>query len=233
MQEQIARGDVLLRIAGVAFIAGGVVTAGAAAAHPLPEDVSDTAALVNVVAETPRFAYRAVHLSLAAGVVLLTIGASGVSRSISAGAAAAWARTGFYAIAIGAVVWVVGISVDGLVLSAVADDWERAAVGPEKDTLLSIAVSMSAIEEALSTISAILSWSGAIALGAGVLLSGIYPAWLGWPLIVLGALFALLGLIAAFVGLNQQAFLLPLVALSALAVAWALIMGGWRTRKVW
>ncbi|MEE8472527.1 MAG: hypothetical protein V3S82_05105, partial [Dehalococcoidia bacterium] len=63
--------------------------------------------------------------------------------------------------------------------------------------------------------------------------STVYPKWLGWTAIVLGAaIVAAVGVPQALTGITRTLQLL-FAALSILTALWALVLGIWIARKAW
>ncbi|MFQ5814743.1 MAG: hypothetical protein ACE5I2_16315 [Anaerolineae bacterium] len=232
MQQQIAKGDVLQRLAGVSFIVGAIVTGVFNILHPRISDPTDMQAFIQGVADNNGGFWEVDHLLLAVGVWALMIGIVGVYRSISTGGAAAWARLGFYGAVVGTTLWTALFALMGLGLSEVVEQWEKAA-GADKATLFLVASSLARFEGGLSSMSVIVYWLAFVFLGIGMVLSTVYPKWVGWPIIILGVLtVAAVGIPVALAGISQTLEIL-FVILSMLTLVWALVLGVWITRKAW
>jgi hypothetical protein len=78
MQQGIAKGDVLSRIAGIAFIVGGVLLIVGNILHPRVSDPSNMQALIQSIAGNTGGLWELDHLLLAAGIWGLMIGVVGV-----------------------------------------------------------------------------------------------------------------------------------------------------------
>ncbi len=71
----------------------------------------------------------------------------------------------------------------------------------------------------------IVNWLALVFLGIGIAASDVYPKWLGWILIALGATTAVVsGVIQAFNGIPQTSDLI-FSALALLTTLWALVIG--------
>ena len=77
MQQGIAKGDVLSRIAGIAFIVGGVLLIVGNILHPRVSDPSNMQALIQSIAGNTGGLWELDHLLLAAGIWGLMIGVVG------------------------------------------------------------------------------------------------------------------------------------------------------------
>ena len=80
----------------------------------------------------------------------------------------------------------------------------------------------------------ILYWLALAFLGIGLVASSVYPKWLGWAIILPAvATVVAVGIPQTVAGsshiINNVFF--PILAISS--TLWALIMGGWITRRAW
>jgi len=75
-------------------------------------------------------------------------------------------------------------------------------------------------------------WSALVLLGIAISLSTLYPRWLGWIVIVLGAATAITVVPQAF-GENTQTIQLLFAIFAGLSTIWALVIGVLITRKAW
>ena len=230
MQQGIVKGDVLLRLAGISFIVGAIVTGVFNILAPRSGDPSDVQAGIQLIADNKGF-FQVDQLLLAVGIWALMIGWAGVYRSISSGAAAAWVRLGFYVVIVGTTLWTVRFAM-ALGVAEVAEQW-AAATGADKAAWFLAASSVHHIIYALHSMAVIVFWLAFVFLGIGMVLSTVYAKWLGWVLIILGAAtVAVVGVPQALAGESQTLQLLFAI-LSGLTVLWALVLGIWITRKAW
>ena len=75
-------------------------------------------------------------------------------------------------------------------------------------------------------------WLALLTLGIGVVLSDIYPRWLGWGILVLSAVIVAVGVARLFAESTQvleMMFAIP----AGLTSVWALVIGVWVSRKAW
>src|SRR5207247_8526888 len=117
------------------------------------------------------------------GIVALlrvTGGLVAVYRSITSGPGAAWARLGFAAALVSAGLGFVTVAVEGIAIKQVAMAWASAPKG-EKAVAFRVADALVQIQWALAGVW-ILTFFGVtfILYGVAVLLSDVYPKWLGW-----------------------------------------------------
>ncbi len=155
-------------------------------------------------------------------------GAVGVYRSLSTGAAAAWARVGFYGVVVGTTVATVSLAAL-LATTDVAVDWVAAGsvIGSVQYT---IAASLYAIGAKMFDVVIVVNWLAFILLGIGIVLSDVYPKWLGWVILVLGV--ALVGIgIPRFFTDPTQAREIVFAVPAGLTSLWALAMGVLITRR--
>ncbi len=232
MQQGIAKGDALSRIAGISFIVGAVLLLVFNALLPRVSDPTNTQAVLQNIAANRGGVWELYHLLLAAGIWGLMIGVVGVYRSVTTGSAAVWARLGFYGVIVGTTLWSVLFALEGLGLAAVVGEWAKAS-GADKATLFLVASSLGKINLGLFSMTIIAYWLALTFVGIGMVLSTVYPKWLGWAAIVLSvAIVAAVGVPQALTEMTQTLQLL-FVILSLLITLWALVLGIWITRKAW
>lgn len=231
-QGTIARGDVLQRLAGIFFIVGTVLLAVGNALMPRASDPSDLQAVLQAIVDKGTAATVVIYLILAVGIWSTFIGFVGVYRSLSTGAAAAWARLGFYGLLIGTTLTTVLFSIVGFAGPQIAEDWST-AVEPAKATLLSIASAIDHLISGLFSMSVIVYWLALVFLGIGMVLGPAYPRWLGWAILILGAAVVAVVGIPSALSPNEQTLALLFAILAALTGVWALVTGIWTLRKAW
>jgi hypothetical protein len=230
MQQGIAKGDALLRLTGISFIIGAIVTAVFNILAPRSGDPTNMQAAIQLVAANKGF-FQVDQLLLAVGILAIMIGIAGVYRSISNGGAAAWARVGFYGVIVGIALWTARFGM-AMGSAELAEQWQ-VATGADKATLFLVISSVHYIVVALQSMAVIVYWLFLVFLGIGMVLSEVYPKWLGGVLIVLGvATVVVVGVPQALAGESQTSQLLFAI-LSVLTLLWALVMGIWITRKAW
>lgn len=208
----------LLRLGAAGAVLGTLANVVATAGHgDLPE--AGTATELAFVAE--RASWSHVHLLSIVG-VLLWIGAfAALARSLRGTPGAALGRLALSSAYVGAGVHVVFFSIDGFALKRTADAW-AAAAGAEQAELLQ-AGSLVLLLQNSQFVSAVAFLLGLpfLLLGAAVVRSRTYPAWLGWVAGLAGVGSLVTGA-TRFVGLDVigDPVLFPAFALPAsLAVA--------------
>ena len=222
--QGIAKGDILQRIAGIGFILGAIAT------------LAGNVVLRIIAAETltergeTRWLERIALLILIVGFWALLLGAVGVYRSLSTGTAAVWARLGFYGILGGTTLATVSLAID-LAASSAAAFW--VAAGSTTGTSeYAVAVSLNMIANSVFDVMIVGYWLALLALGIGMVLSHTYPRWLGWGLLVLGAVVVAVSVPRLFTGstpILDIVFAIP----AGLTSVWALVLGVWVTRTAW
>lgn len=233
MQQGIVKGDVLQRIGGVSFIAGAILLAVFNAVLPRADDPANLGKVIQEIVDARGGLWEVSHLLLAVGIWALMIGVVGVYRSIDTGAGAVWARLGFYGVIVGTALWTVLFALEGLGLPQVVELWEKAS-GADKPSLFQAASSISLLNMGLFSMVIIVYWLALLFLGIGMVLSAVYPRWLGWSIIILGvATVAAVGIPQAFAGASQIVTNVLFVVFSGLSTLWALAIGIWVARKAW
>lgn len=234
MQQQgIAKGDVLQRAASLFFIAGAILTVVFNLLHPRATDgtFDNPEPFLKAAADAGLAFYQLDHLLLALGIWLIVGGLAGVYRSLSGGAAATWARFGFYGALVAAAVWTVLFASD-MGFKTVVDEW-AGAPGPDKASWFTAAVTLGRVNFFLFSMAAIVFWLALLTMGIGMALSTVYPKWVGWALIVLGvATVVAVGVPQLFTGPSNVTNVLFAI-LATLTSLWTLVVGIWVARKAW
>jgi hypothetical protein len=228
-QQGIVKGDVLQRVGSAGFIIGAILLVIFNVLLPRAADPSSTQAVLQKWGGQEVLT-QICALLLAVGIWAVMLGVAGVYRSISAGGAA-WARLGFYGIVVGTAMWAVNFALT-MAAAGAAANW-LAAPAAGQATAYSVAASLYAASAAVETMSIIVFWLALVFLGIGMVLSTVYPRWMGWVGIVLGiATVAAVGIIEAFAG-PSSTLELTFMVLSLLTTLWALVIGIWVARKAW
>ena len=227
--QGIAKGDVLQRIAGIGFIAGGIASLAANVIFPRAADPTIVAERLTVLGENESL-QRIALLVLIIAFWALFVGVVGVYRSLSSGTAAAWARLGFYGV-LGATTLATVSLATGLATTSAAVDWV-AAGATTGTTEYAIAAGLSAMVNSVFDVMVVGFWLGLMLVGVGMVLSDAYPKWLSWVLVVLSVVVVAIGAARFFTDMTQtreNVFAIP----AGLTSVWALVMGIWVTRKAW
>jgi len=168
-------------------------------------------------------------LLIAFGFWAAMIGAAAVYRSIVEGGAA-WARLGFYLAIMGTALWTVSLSLDVAVASAVAN-WLAAPAGGE-DAAYGTVASLSAFGRGIVPMTWIIYWLALAFLGISMVLSGVYPRWLGWAGLIVSIPIVVLGLVQVF-SARSISLTLTFALLQTLTALWILAVGIWLARRAW
>ena len=222
MQQTQEKGDALQRIAGVSLILGAILTAVFNILVPRADDPTVSLEVLTAFGEDAGLT-RVYLVLLAVGAWLLVGGVAGIYRSLSSGAAAAWARLGFYATVIGAAVFTV-LFAQAMALTDAAAEWV-AAGSPGEGTTYSIAEAIRISGVSLLSMAIIIEWTALILVGIAVSLSTVYPKWLGWAAVVVGAVTVIVGIVRAIDGPGEALQLIFLIT-SLLTLIWFLMVGG-------
>jgi hypothetical protein len=219
---------VLQRIWGASFIVGAILLLVSNVLFLRIDDPSDIPEVLAKLADNETFSLIT-FLGLTIGLWAVMIGVVGVYRSISSGGAATWARLGFYGIIAGTTFATVGNAV-GMTQVGAAADW--IAAGSRTDTATySIAASLNAVSTFTFYMFVIAFWLALVFLGIGMVSSGVYPKWLGWPPVVLGGITVVVAGFPLALSDPSQTLDITFGVLAGLTTLWALVLGVWISRK--
>jgi hypothetical protein len=216
--QPTTKGDVLQRIGGIGLIIGGILTIVGNLMVPRPEDPSNLANYVKVFADDPDLARIAFVLVLL-GLWALVDGFAAVYRSIPSGAGSAWARLGFYGI-------IAATSVFSVATALALATAKAAGAGTE-----ATAASLIAAADSAFGVSVLAYWTALLFIGIGIAASSIYPKWIGWVLIIAGAVAAISGSIPRIFEASSEATELVFAAGALATSAMSLILGIIVTRR--
>ena len=171
-------------------------------------------------------------VGIAVGIWLILAGIAGVYRSISTGAAAPWARLGFYAFIVAAATWTASFAIT-LGQAGAAGDWlDKVAAGDQAAAVsFSVGATLYTAATSFFAMAVFANWMGIILLGVALSLNTLYPKWLGWVAIILGVVtIPAVGIPLAFDGLTQTVDTTFMI-LAGLTTLWTLVLGIWITRR--
>jgi hypothetical protein len=226
MEQGITKGDVLQRLGGIGFIIGGILTLVFSALEPRPDDPANTQQALSRLAENEGLS-TIVFLGLAVGIWAIMIGSAAVYRSIATGGAAAWARLGFYGVIVGTTIFTITLAVGWATTGAAA-----ASGGTQPGTpAYTIAAALHMVGNSTFFMTIIVNWLALAFLGIGMILSTVYPKWMGWVLLILGVLIVVVVGIPQAVGDPSQTLGLVFAVLAGLTSIWAIVVGIWVTRR--
>ena len=228
-QQGIIKGDGLQKLGSAGFIIGAILLVIFNVLFPRVSDPSNVQEMLKKWGEQEVLT-QICALLLAVGIWGTMAGAMGVYRSISTGGAA-WARLGFYGIVVGTTIWTITFALV-MASAGAAANWVVAPAA-SKATTYSVAAAVYAASGATEIMSIIVFWLALVFLGIGMVLSAVYPRWMGWVSVVLGiAIVVAAGVIPAFAG-PRSALQLIFMILSLLSTIWILVVGIWVARKAW
>ncbi|MGH3647414.1 MAG: hypothetical protein ACRDTM_09590 [Micromonosporaceae bacterium] len=230
----------VLRSGAVALALGAVAIAGFRMGHGDLPAAHPEAALEFI---SQRDSYVLVHLGTVLGVLawcggmvalagtLADTGASsgsgvssGVPGGFSGGGARQLARVGSAIMLVGAAVFIVDFSIDGVAGSGLADAWQAAPPEDKADHVLAAQITFTILRG--TSLTAILAlWGVPLVLYGGALLRAGYPGWLGATGVVLGSLNTLAALALAFDAELFPGVLLYGLLVSLLTPLWGLLLG--------
>ncbi|HEX2031169.1 MAG TPA: hypothetical protein VHL78_07200 [Actinomycetota bacterium] len=219
----------LLRLGGFSAILGAVVALVANLVHPRISDFADRVrGELQMVAASG--AWIPIHLAALAGTLLILFGLYAVVRSLKGGPAEPVARLALGLLLIATPLAIVLLAVDGYSTKSVADAW-AGATGPARDLAFAAATAVADIAWAMF-MAFLLTVLGLapIALGWAIAASRSYPAALGWPAAVLGAIAVVAAVLGILTG-PSAAFFIVFVGASGLLTIWVLALGVVLTRR--
>ena len=221
----------LQKIAGVSFIVGAILTGVFNAIFPRVSDPDNVQSVLTKLGENDTVAQIA-SVGIAVGIWLILAGIAGVYRSISTGAAAPWARLGFYAFIVAAATWTASFAIT-LGQAGAAGDWlDKVAAGDQAAAVsFSVGATLYTAATSFFAMAVFANWMAIILLGVALSLNTLYPKWLGWVAIILGVVtIPAVGIPLAFDGLTQTVDTTFMI-LAGLTTLWTLVLGIWITRR--
>ena len=229
-QQAIVKGDALQKLGSAGLIIGAILLLVFNILLPRASDPSNVQEVLTKWGEQEGLVQMCALL-LAVGIWGLMIGIVGVYRSISTGSGADWVRLGFYGIVVGTTIWTVSFALV-MATADTAATW-IAAPAAGKAAAYGIAAAVNAVNETMHTMSVTVYWLALVFLGIGMVLSSVYPRWMGWVVLVLGIITMVAGgVIPVFAG-PGSATMIIFAILSILTTLWALDLGIWVARKAW
>ncbi|MFQ5979068.1 MAG: DUF4386 family protein [Candidatus Heimdallarchaeota archaeon] len=220
----------LLRIGAVSLIAGFVSNIIFAVLHQMtapPSDPSDMEATLQQIADSSTWA--GIHVFIMAAFLLFVGGLLALSRSFTEEPGAALARLGFSAALLGVAILSVSEAIlGGSTMKELADAWAAAA---DKEGPFAVAEAMLLVSYD------IFSWGNVvfygvtpILFGLAIVLSDLYPKWLGWVAVVGGIGNVLIGIVLFSQGWSQGTNIVWNLFIFVITL-WLLVMGVLMWRK--
>lgn len=212
----------VLRWGGFASVVGALLGMVGNLLHPVTP-MNDPEGVAQVISDSG--AWVLMHVAIVIGIMLMLPGLVAIRHSIRGGIAEALARFGLVAGVAGVAVGLILVTLDGVAAPQLAEEW-AAAPQDQRETALSVVHLQETLNFALASLFNLL-FAGAtfILLGLAVALSGIYPRWLGWSVVVAGVLSIPAGLIQAFAGEPSDASRILTIIGPTVITLWLLAMG--------
>jgi hypothetical protein len=179
-----------LRLGAYCAIAGGLAIAGFRLGHgDLP--AADAPAALRFISAHPF--YAGVHIGTIVGVLAWAGGIVALSDTLAGGLARVLGRLGVASVLVGAAVFIVDFSIDGVAGQDLATEW-AAATPADRAGLELAAQTAFTILRGTSLTSILILWGLPLLLVGWALLLEAYPAWLGRSALGIGAVTVLAAL---------------------------------------
>ena len=182
-EQQLTDRRSALRLGGVCAIVGSVAVAGFRLNHgDLP--AADAHAALHFITEHPF--YAGVHIGSILGVLAWAAGFVALTGTLTHGLGRVLGRLGAASVLMGAAIFGVENSIDGVAGQGLAEAWAVAAPAGQADLDLAAHTAFQMLRGP-SLIAILLLWGlGPMLFGRAVMLEG-YPAWMGWAGLAVGA----------------------------------------------
>jgi hypothetical protein len=210
-----------LKLGAVCAVLGGLAIAGFRLLHgDLP--AADPPAALAFITRHPF--YAGIHIGTILGVLVWAGGIVTLSGTLTSGQAGILGRVGTASVLVGAAVFIVDFSIDGVAGQDLATAWQAAA--PTARPALELAARTTfTILRGTSLTSILILWGIPLLLLGRALLLEAYPAWLSWTGMAIGAV-----TIPAALALLLREDLFPGVLLYGLLISiavplWSLALG--------
>jgi Domain of unknown function (DUF4386) len=212
----------VLRIGGWAAIVGSLLGMVGNLVHPVTP-VDDPEGVAQVIADSGMWV--PIHLAIVLGILIMLGGLAALRHSIPEGLAGALARFGLVASIAGVTIGLVLVHLDGVGAYQLAQEWSESSSG-ERVTALGLVHVNETMNFALASLfNLVFAGVTFILFGLAVLLSDVYPRWLGWPAFLAGVLSIGAGVVQAAVGEPTDASRVLTIIGPTIITLWLLIMG--------
>jgi hypothetical protein len=215
--------------AGCAIVGGLAIAAFRLSHGDLP--AADAPAALRFITRHPF--YAGIHIGTVLGVLVWAGGIIALSATLTHGLASLLGRMGAASVLVGAAVFIVDFSIDGVAGQDLARAWAAATPADRPDLELAAQTAFT-ILRGTSLTSILILWGVPLMLFGRAMLLEAYPAWLGWTGLATGAV-----TILAALALLLREGLFPGVLLYGLLIsivvpAWSLALGAtmWRRASV-
>jgi len=227
-QQQLRVDPAARRLAAVCMILGSVAVLGFRLAHgDLP--AAEPEAALRFIAN--HAAYAGVHLGTILGVLVWAGGLIALSGTLTHQAARLLGRLGAASVLVGAAIFTVEHSIDGVAGQALATAWTAAPASGQAEIVRAVDTAFTMLR-GTSVIAIAVLWGVPLVLFGRAVMLEDHPSWLGWTGVAVGAA-TTLGAISLFL----QSDLFPGVLLYGLLVSvvqlWSVAVGGmlWRRAR--
>jgi Domain of unknown function (DUF4386) len=212
----------VLRMGGWAAIVGSLLGMVGNLVHPATP-MDDPEGVAQVIADSGMWV--PIHLAIVLGIVLMLGGLVAVRYSIREGVAGALARFGLVAAIAGVTIGLILVHLDGVGAYQLAQEWAESPSG-ERSLALGLVHVNETINFALASLfNLVFAGVTFILFGLAVLLSKVYPRWLGWPALLAGVLSIAAGGIQAAVGEPTDTSRVVTIIGPTVITLWLLVMG--------
>lgn len=175
-QPGIVNGDAQQKLGSAGFFIGAILMALGGLLMPYAaKSTSNVQEMLTPLGEN-EFLAQVSSLLMMIGIWAMMMGATGLCGSITAGGAA-WARQGFNFILVGTALWTASLSSDLATALAVAK-WLAAPI-EAKEAAWSVVAALNAVGRGIYPSTIIVYWLAYAFLGIAMILSAVYPRWLG------------------------------------------------------
>ena len=213
----------LVRIGGVAAILGALLAGIGNLIHPVtPRD--DDAGVAQIMADTD--AWTLIHLVIIAGTIGMLMGMVGVRSALPRdGFVGAMTRYGVLAGAIGTVLGILTVILDGVAAKQLADAWAAMPADQQVVGLRLVATNETQNFAIAGMFNLTFAGLPFLAFGLAVAASHVFPRWLGWLAFAAGAGSVAAGLVQALTGRPTVASLILTIIGPTVIALWMLVVG--------
>jgi Domain of unknown function (DUF4386) len=212
----------VFRIGGWAAIVGSLLGMVGNLVHPVTP-MDDPEGVAEVIADSGMWV--PIHIAIVVGIVLMLGGLVAIRHTIRDGVAGALARFGSVAAIVGVTIGLILVHLDGVGAYQLAQEWAESPPG-ERSLALGLVHANETINFALASLfNLVFAGVTFILFGLAVLLSEVYPRWLGWTAFVAGIFSIAAGVIQAAVGEPTDASRVLTIIGPTVITLWLLIVG--------
>jgi hypothetical protein len=214
----------LFKVGAIGAMVGAVLGLVANLLHPRGSGIDTSREELELVADSSLWLFD--HYLIAWALAFSFIGLIAIGHSFAGEAGESWGRFA-RASAIGSIaIAVVAITIDGMALKEVADNWSEAGRGTDSSAFAAADAVANVSLALFTTVIASLFGATATFFGIAGLVSTNYPKWLGYAALVAGLLGLLTASITFLSGPSDVAFNILFAISSFLYTVW-LFASGW------